>query len=55
MNSITLLVLDSSVIIAFMTEMDDGDYLKSLCSLGFKVVVTNGVLEEVKKYRVKVV
>ncbi len=45
----TLLILDSSVIIAFMTEMDDGDYLKALCSMGFEVTVTRGVIEEVKK------
>ncbi|MCW4028915.1 MAG: hypothetical protein NWE92_04630 [Candidatus Bathyarchaeota archaeon] len=44
-----LLILDSSVIIAFMTEMDDGDYLKALCSMGFRVTVTSGVIEEVKK------
>ncbi len=44
-----LLVLDSSVIIAFMTEMDDGEYLKALAALGFKVFVTNGVLNEVRK------
>jgi predicted nucleic acid-binding protein len=45
----TLLILDSSVIIAFMTEMDDGEYLKALSALGFKVTVTAGVLVEVKK------
>ncbi|MGD6853134.1 MAG: hypothetical protein ACQCN6_13830 [Candidatus Bathyarchaeia archaeon] len=44
-----LLILDSSVIIAFMTEMDDGEYLKALCSMGFKVTITKGVIEEVKK------
>lgn len=44
-----LLVLDSSVIIAFMTEMDDGEYLQALCSLGFKIVITSEVMEEVKK------
>lgn len=43
------LILDSSVIIAFMTEMDDGEYLQALCPLGFKLVVTTGVLLEVKK------
>lgn len=32
-----------------MTEMDDGDYLKSLCLLGFKLLVTTGVVQEVKK------
>jgi predicted nucleic acid-binding protein len=44
-----LLILDSSVIIAFMTEMDDGDYLKALSSMGFEVTVTKRVIEEVKK------
>jgi predicted nucleic acid-binding protein len=44
-----LLILDSSVIIAFMTEMDDGEYLQALCSLGFKLIITGGVIKEVKK------
>jgi predicted nucleic acid-binding protein len=44
-----LLLLDSSVIIAFMTEMDDGEYLRALSLRGFKLVVTDGVLHEVKK------
>jgi predicted nucleic acid-binding protein len=44
-----LLVLDSSVIIAFMTEMDDGEYLRALSLLGFKLIVTDGVIQEVRK------
>lgn len=44
-----LFVLDSSVIIAFMTEMDDGEYLCALSLHGFKLIVTDGVMQEVKK------
>lgn len=32
-----------------MTEMDDGEYLQALSSLGFKLIVTTGVMQEVKK------
>ena len=32
-----------------MTEMDDGEYLRSLCSFDFKLIITTGVIEEVKK------
>jgi predicted nucleic acid-binding protein len=44
-----LLILDSSVIIAFMTEMDDGEYLFALSLQGFKLIITDGVAQEVKR------
>jgi predicted nucleic acid-binding protein len=44
-----LFILDSSVIIAFMTEMDDGEYLFALSLQGFKLIVTDGVVQEVKR------
>lgn len=44
-----LFILDSSVIIAFMTEMDDGEYLRAMSLLGFKLIITEGVVREVKR------
>lgn len=44
-----LFILDSSVIIAFMSEMDDGEYLFALSLQGFKLIVTDGVVQEVKR------
>jgi predicted nucleic acid-binding protein len=43
------MVLDASVIIAFLTEMDDGPFLRSLTDLGIELLVTGGVVAEVKK------
>jgi predicted nucleic acid-binding protein len=43
------LILDASVIIGFMTEMDDGEYLYALTLTGYSLIVTEGVIVEVKK------
>lgn len=43
------LVFDTSAIIAFMTEMDDGEFLFALTLSGFSIWVTEGVVVEVKK------
>ena len=45
----TCLVFDSSAIIAFLTEMDDGEFLYALTLSGFSIWVTEGVVVEVKK------
>jgi predicted nucleic acid-binding protein len=44
-----ILYFDASSIIAFMTEMDDGEYLHSLIGHGFKLVITEEVSAEIKK------
>jgi predicted nucleic acid-binding protein len=43
------LILDASVIIGFMTEMDDGEYLYALTLAGYSILTTEGVRIEVKK------
>ena len=43
------LVLDTSVIIAFFRELDDGEFLCALAKKGFEIYVTDGVMTEVKK------
>jgi predicted nucleic acid-binding protein len=43
------LIFDSSPIIAFLTEMDDGEFLHALTLAGFCLCVTEGVVVEVKK------
>jgi predicted nucleic acid-binding protein len=43
------LVFDASAIIAFFTEMDDGEFLYALTLSGFSLWVTEGVVVEVKK------
>ncbi len=43
------LILDASVIIGFMTEMDDGEYLYALTIAGFSLLTTEGVSIEIEK------
>jgi predicted nucleic acid-binding protein len=43
------LILDASVIIGFLTEMDDGEYLYALTLSGYSLIATEGVIVEVKK------
>lgn len=43
------LVLDTSVIIAFFTEIDDGEFLRALTRKDFEIYVTEGVIAEVDR------
>ena len=43
------LVLDTSVIIAFFTEINDGQFLYALTKKDFEIYVTDGVIAEVNK------
>ena len=43
------LVLDTSVIIAFFTEIDDGEFLYALTKKDFEIYVTDGVIAEVNR------
>nr|MDO8079349.1 hypothetical protein [Candidatus Freyarchaeota archaeon] len=45
------LVLDSSVIIAFYTELNKPELLKNLINLGHELIIPSSVLEEIKRGR----